>query len=241
MRNRYRQLLLSGGFIAAMSLSHAAIAGPVRDFERDLSNAYAHYRAALLSSNQSNKAATEAAIAAFGDAWSKQIAVHKATPPPHYADDTKWGETLDKVTSVIAKSKTEAGAGDLPKAHATLEAIRDLIGDLRLRNGTISYSDRVNIYHEHMEHVVTRTYGADAEGIAKLREDVAVLAFLATDLERFKPAELATDDAFKQALVALKTSVDTLQAAARAGETAKFDPLRKALKPTYSRFFIKFG
>lgn len=242
MRSQRNRAAFCGSFVAAAVFGLSALAGPVRDFERDLSRAYGHYRAALLNSNQSNKPGTESAIAAFDEAWSKQIALRRETPPPHYADDPRWTETLDKVGAVIAKSKREVQGGDLAKAHVTLEEIRDLIGDLRLRNGTISYSDRVNSYHEQMEHVVQRTYAANADGVAMLREDVAVLAFLAAELEKFKPVDLAADEPFKQALGTLKSSVDALQAAVRSGgDAAQVGALKKALKPAYSKFFIKYG
>ena len=232
---------MRGGLIAvALVLPVAAFAGQMQDFEKQLNSVYAHYRAALLQTNMKNKDATEAAIAAFEKGWS-EIAARKASAPPQYADDPKWGETLDQVGKVLATAKSEAAGGDLTKSHNTLEAIRDLIGDLRLRNGIISFSDRINAYHEQMEHVVLGNYAADVEGLAKLREDVAVLVFLAKDVERFKPAILAGDDGFKQALAGVLSSVSALQAAARSGETAKLVELRKALKPAYSKLFAKYG
>lgn len=230
------------GALAAVMLSWtpAASAGPMQDFERQVAGAYAHYRAALLQTNMKNKEATEAAIVAFEKGWG-EIATRKASPPPQYAEDAKWGETLDKVGTVIVEAKAEAARGDLAKSHATLEAIRDLIGDLRLRNGVISFSDRINAYHEHMEHVVEGKYGADPESLAKLREDVAVLAFLAADCEKFAPAALAGDAGFKQLLSGMVASVGALQAAARGGDAARIAETRKALKPAYSKLFAKYG
>lgn len=219
----------------------AVQAGPVRDFERELSAAYAHYRAALFLSNQNDKAKTEAALAAFDQAWASITATRRASPPPQYADDARWGETLDKAAAAIATAKSEVARGDVAKAHVTLEVVRDLIGGLRLRNGMMSLSDRVNAYHAHMEHVVGGTYASDADGNGKLREDVAVLAFLAQELGRFPPPEFASDDGFKLAVQSVRASVDALQAAVRAGEGGKIDSLRKALKPAYARFFAKYG
>lgn len=230
--------------LAALStlllLPMGVVAGPMQDFERQLNAAYAHYRAALLQTNLKNKDATQAAIAAFEKGWS-EIAGRKSSPPPQYAEDAKWGDTLEQVTKVLAAAKAEAAQGDLTKSHNTLEAIRDLIGDLRQRNGVTSFSDRINTYHEHMEVVVEGKYASDPEGMAKLREDVAVLIFLAKEVEKFKPATFGGDDVFKQVLSGMLASVTALQAAVRSGESARIEELRKALKPAYSKLFARYG
>jgi hypothetical protein len=225
---------------AGLLLPAAASAGPMQDFERQLTATYAHYRAALMQTNQKNKEATEKAIADFEIGWAAILA-RKASPPPQYMDDHKWSQTLDAVAGVLAEAKGEAAKGELAKSHNTLEAIRDLIGDMRQRNGIITFSDRMNTYHEQMERVVEGRYSTDANGLAKLREDVAVLAFVAEEVERYRPADLDQDQAFKQGLADMKASIVALQAAVRAGDTARLDGLRKALKPPYSRLFAKYG
>jgi hypothetical protein len=224
----------------ALLLPMLAHAGPVQDFERQLTDVYAHYRAALMQTNQKNQPATEAAIAQFEKGWAGIVA-RKASPPPQYVGDAKWGETLDKVAAILEKAKTQAAKGDLTQSHETLEAIRYAVAEMRQRNGIVAFSDHMNAYHEQMEIVVAGKYEPGAEGVARLREDVAVLAFLAAEVDRNKPASLAADEAFTQGLAALKASVAALQAAARKGETAKLDELRKALKPPYSRLFVKYG
>ena len=231
--------LLGWLFAASLLIPLGANAGPVQDFEKQLTGTYAHYRAALFLTNQNKKDETLAALAAFEKGWA-DILAQKTTPPPQYADDAKWPATLDEVSHVLHGAKGEAERGDLAKSHETLEAIRDLIGDLRLRNGMISFSDRMNAYHEQMEKVAGGNYDGEP-GLAKLREDVAVLAFLANEVERFKPAAFAADPAFVQGLAALTASVAALQTAVRAGDTAKLGELRKAIKPPYSRLFLRYG
>jgi hypothetical protein len=174
----------------ALLLPLSALAGPVADFERDLTAIYAHYRAALFQTNQNNKAATEKAIADFEAGWTRVVLARRASPPPQYADDPKWTETLGKVDAVLIQAKADMARGELAKAHETLEAIRDLIGYLHLRNGIVTFSDRMNAYHEQMEHLVEGSWPVDADGLGKLREETAVLAHLAAELERFKPAAL---------------------------------------------------
>lgn len=223
----------------ALLMPGPALAGPMQDFEAQLTGVYAHYRAALFHTNQNKKDETLAAIAAFEKGWG-DILARKSNPPPQYADDSSWSETLDKVGLVLKGARAEAERGELAMSHETLEAIRDLIGTLRLRNGIVSFSDRMNAYHEQMEKVLLGTYEAEA-GLAKLREDIAVLAFLAGEVEKFRPVALDKDEAFRKGLAAVKASVDALQSAARAGDFAKLADLRKALKPPYSRLFLKYG
>lgn len=225
---------------AALLLSGAAGAGPVQEFEKQLTEVYAHYRAALMQTNVKNQAATESAIAAFEKGWSGILA-RKSSPPPQYADDTRWGETLDKVATILGQAKAEAGKGDLARSHETLEAIRYQIAALRQRNGIVSFSDHMNAYHEQMEIVVGGSYAADAEGLARLREDVAVLAYLMAEVERNRPGQLASDETFSQGVAAMKASVTALQLAVRSGDTTRLTELRKALKPPYSRLFVRYG
>jgi heme oxygenase len=80
-------------------------------------------------------------------------------------DDAKFASTLAEVTSVAKKAHAAISKGDLADAHEILEKIRDLLGDLRSRNGIVTFSDRMNAYHEAMEHILTKPYeGYDAKG-----------------------------------------------------------------------------
>lgn len=226
--------------LTATLLATAAHAGPVADYERALAGAYAPYRAALMQTNQKDKPGTEASLAKFEMAWGQLMAKYRSAPPPQYADDPKWAETIAGIEAIIVKAKAEANKGDLAAAHDTLEAVRERLGELRARNGVVTFSDRMDAYHHHMEVVLIGKYEG-AEGIGRLREGAAVLAHLAGLVEQHAPAGLATDGAFKEMLTALTGSAKALLEAARSGDREAITAAMKALKPAYARMFVRYG
>lgn len=232
------------GAMAALAMSavlaSGAVAGPFADFERALAAAYIPYKAALFQTNQKDKAGTEKSLEAFTAQWGQLMKSYRASPPPQYADDTGWAATVGAIDEMIAAAKVEVAKGDLAKAHDVLEGVRDKLGQMRTRNGVIVYSDRVDTYHEHMEHVLAGKYPG-AEGMAKLREDAAVLAYLAELLEKHQPAALKGEAGFKDGLAAMVGAAKALQAAARSGEPEATAKAMKALKPAYAKFFVRFG
>lgn len=230
--------------LAAVLALHAgaASAGPVADFEKALAAAYAPYRAALMQTNQKDKAATEQSLGAFEARWTALTKIYRTAPPPQYADDERWPATLASVDQTIEAAKSETARGDLAKAHDVLESIRRQLGDLRTRNGVITFSDRMDAYHEKMEEIAgARHDPSDTAALARLRENAAVLAYLAQGIEKHPPAAAATDPTYKDILAGLTSSVDALLSAVRSGDALATAKAISALKPSYARMFVKFG
>ena len=223
-----------------LALIGSASAGPVSDFETAMRGAYADYRGALFQTNANKPEAAVQAVDAFKQKWAA-LAAANVTAPPQYADDPAYTETLAKVAAITDKAATEVAAGKLPEAHATLEAIRFEIGGLHERNGIVGFSDRMNAYHAKMEDVLGKDYsGFDAAGLGALREDAAVLAYLAADIKAYPPAE-AADPAYGKLLDGMTDSVTKLANAARAGDPAATKSALDGLKVPYSKLFLKFG
>lgn len=221
-------------------LASAAEAGPFADFERALAGAYGPYKAALFQTNQKDREGTDKSLAAFEAQWAQLMKTYRTAPPPQYADDAGWAATVGAIDTLIASAKAETAKGDLVKAHDVLEGVREKLGDLRARNGVVIFSDRVDAYHEHMEHVLNGKYSG-ADGTVTLREDAAVLVHLAAQLERNAPAAMKGEAAFKDGLAAMVGAAKALQAAARGGDAEAIGKAMKALKPAYAKFFVRFG
>ena len=96
--------------------------------------------------------------------------------------------------------------------------------------------------HEKMEKVLGDGYeGWDAAGRARLAGDMAVLAYLAEDLDRHRPAALVGSTEFQGLMGAVRSSIAAVNQALAGGQP---DAIRKAvggLKPAYSKFFLRFG
>ncbi len=235
--------MVRGALAAAMmsaALSSGVSAGPFADFERALAAAYTPYKAALFQTNQKDKAGTEKSLAAFEAQWGQLMKTYRSAPPPQYADDAGWSATVAAVEKLIASAKAETAKGDLAKAHDVLEGVRDQLGSLRLRNGVVVFSDRVDAFHEHMEHVLVGKY-VGVEGVATLREDAAVLVHLATLVEKNAPAGFKGEAAFNEGLSAMVGAAKALLAAARSGDGEAIGKAMKGLKPAYAKFFVKYG
>ena len=228
--------------IAATSLVLAgpAYAGPVSDIEKSMRSAYADYRGALFQTNANNRDEAVKAVDGFKQKWSALVAAN-GVAPPQYADDSSYAATLAKVSAVIEAAAAQTTAGKLAEAHETLEAVRDQIGGLHERNGVIAFSDRMNAYHAKMEQILAKDYGGfSVMGLGDLREDAAVLAYLAADIAAHPPAESA-DAAYRTLLDGMNGSVAALGQAAKSADAGAAKKAVDGLKVPYSKFFLKFG
>jgi soluble cytochrome b562 len=239
-----RKSLPALAFAATLAVTLAATAahaGKIADFEAGLRNAYASYRVALFDSNRGNAEATAAAINKFSAQWAGLMTDWRSAPPPQYADDPKWAETLATVASTLDAAKTEAKAGNLPAAHKTLEAVRNALWQLHQRNGIIGFSDRMNAYHAEMEKVLTLDPALYSGKVApEVVELAGVLDYLAHQIETH-PAPEAADPDYAGLEAGFLSAAADFAAAARSGDPAKVKAAIAGLKPAYSKFFLKFG
>jgi len=234
------RIFCSIALAAGLFCTGPVMAGPVSDFEVSMRDAYADYRSALFLTNSGKVGAAIQALDAFMRKWSVLTAAD-ATPPPQYADDTGFRQTLDAVAAAVAKARTEAQGNSLSKAHETLEGVRNQISNLHERNGIIGFSDRMNAYHAEMEAILGTDYAAlGTDGMGRLREDAAVLSYLAAAVAAHPPPE-SVNPSYKPLLDGLLASAAALRDAARTGDIAAARPAIGALKPAYSRFFLMFG
>jgi hypothetical protein len=228
--------------IAVLALALPAFAGPIADYEAAFRTAYADYRSALFATNTNNRPASDKTVAAFEQKWSALAAKHRASPPPHYAEDPKWAATLDEVSGILVRAKAEIAKGDLAEAHETLESMRDVFAALRARNGVIAYSDRIDAFHHSMEEIGTKPYGGfTGAGLTELIEDAAILAHLGAELKKSPPPDALQSPEFAPLLDAVLKSVADLQAAAHAGDLDKIKAARARIKPAFAKLFVKFG
>ena len=205
--------------------------------------AYVPYRAALFRTNSKAQAESEQAIAQARAQWQALSERHAARPPAPYDRDPGFAATLKQVDDVYAKAQAQIADRRLPDAHVTLEEARDLMADLRRRNGVIVFSDHMNAYHEEMEWVLNEGAGILAQpgGMLALAGRAGVLDYLGKRLRSEAPAALAGDAEFGRLVDAVQGSVAALRGAiARQDEAAVREALGK-LKPPYSRLFLKFG
>ncbi len=223
--------LMSGPGLAADELTDAMQA------------AYAPYREALFRTNSKAQAESEAAVAAARSSWKSLSERFGRRAPAPYDRDTQLAGTLTAVAAVYERAESQIRDRKLPEAHETLEEARDLMAELRRRNGVVVFSDHMNAYHEHMEHAITDGLkdAESAQGALLVMARVGVLELLVGRLRSEAPASLQREPGFAPALQAVEASVAALRAAALAQDTAAMRRALTALKRPYSQLFLKFG
>lgn len=208
-----------------------------------INQAYAPYRAVLFRTNSKAQAESEQAMGQAQLAWKSILSRFASRPPIPYDTDSEFGASLNAVTRVYEQAAGEIGQGKLPQAHETLEQARDIMAELRRRNGVIVFSDHMNAYHAEMEHVLGQgpAMTGSQQGMLTLVSRVGVLDYLARRLRVEAPKALQNDAEFNASLQALEASVSALQRAAMAQDAEATREALGRLKGPYSRMFLKFG
>jgi hypothetical protein len=213
-----------------------AWAGPFSDFENQLREAYGSYRIALFQTNSGKQEESSGALKAFLAKWSALQEKWGKAPPPQYADDEAWADFLESVTKLAVKASEQVHDGKMPEAHETLEGVREEVGSLHIRNGIMHFSDRMNTYHTAMEKILT-----NQSDPGKVREDAAVLAYLVAQALAHPPAEAADSKEYEQLANAFRKAANDFLMAARSGDMETIKASKATLKPSYAKFFLKFG
>lgn len=235
-------IALSIMLVSVVSRSEAETA--FQQFYQQQNEAYAKYRVALFQTNKNDPEASLKAASQFLQQWNSIIQHYADAPPEIFAADTEWKATLAQIAEIAAKGKTEIEAGDLAEAHETLEAIRDELTELRQRNHVIVFSDHINSYHEVMEHLLEAGYTPeklDAAAVNRIREQLAVLEFLAVAIKENTPQEYRSNTQYQQLEQGLFSSLQVLRNTLENNLTGEIVPAIQNLKPPYAKLFLNFG
>jgi hypothetical protein len=237
--------LATAALALALALSCFAMPAAAADPATDaMQAAYAPYRAALFRTNTKSQPESEQAIADATRAWAAVAERFAAAPPVPYAGDPRFAATVNEVTAVYREAERLIRAGRLADAHEELEKVRDLLADLRQRNGVVVYSDPMNAYHAEMEHVIGDgpKLLREPKGALLLMARVGTLEYLAERLRTQAPPALQADAEFAAGQKAVEGSVAALKRALLDGQdAAAVERAIGGLKGPYSRLFLKFG
>jgi hypothetical protein len=238
LRSRLKQIAVV--VLSACAVFPALAADPVTDA---MQAAYGPYRVALFRTNSNSQAEAQQAMAQAQQTWAKLAAQFGNKPPAPYDRDTAFATSLADVSKVYTKASEQVNANQLPAAHETLEAARDIMAQMRKRNQVVVYSDHMNAYHSEMEHVLIdgSKILTQPNGLQQLTASVGVLTYLSKKLRTEAPTNYANNAEFKDLLQAVEKSVADLKTALFAqNEVAVKDAISK-MKTPYSKMFLKFG
>jgi hypothetical protein len=241
---KYRTSLVLLSLIVLAITANSDAETSFQQFYKQQNEAYAKYRAALFQTNKNDREASLKATAQFLQQWDAIVQQYAASPPEIFAADSAWKATLEKISEIAVKGKTEIEAGALVEAHETLEAIRDEFTELRRRNHVVVFSDHVNTYHEVMEHLLLAGDSPeklDAAALNSIREQLGVLEFLAEQIKVNAPQEYRSNEAYQKLENGLFASIKFLRVALDNNVTEEIVKAIQNLKPPYSKLFLNFG
>ena len=236
-RIRFALVLLAAVLLAPLARAADAVTDA-------LQAAYEPYRAALFRTNAGSAIESQRALTAAREAWQQVRERFAGSAPAPYDRDRDFGATLAAVDAVYGRAAGDVQQGRLAAAHETLEEVRDLLAELRRRNGVVTFSDHVNAYHAQMEKVLqagAEQLAAGPAGLIELGFEAGALEHLAAQLRAQAGAALLGDAAFVAALDAVQSSSARLRAALRASDVEAVRKSLGELKPPFSRLFLRFG
>jgi len=127
-------------WVAALYPPPAAADEATEAFHAAIAGAYRHYREASHYLETGNAELGELALDQFLAEWKALAARYAEMPPPAYAKDTEFAETLTAI-----EGKAQSAVGSAPaEALLALKPIRDDLAALRKRSGQQSFSDCVD-------------------------------------------------------------------------------------------------
>ncbi len=224
--------------LAFVGMAHAA--DPVTDL---MQAANAPYRMALYKTNGNSQQEAQQALTQAQAMWSKLEAQFAAKPVAPYDRDAAFAASVAEVSQVYQQAAKEVAVGELSKAHNTLERVRDVTADMRLRNNVVVFSDHMNAYHSQME--VVLIHGSETlaqpKGMLLLTAQTGALSYLAKQLGAQAPAALQQNAEFGGLLKAVEQSVGNVEAALLNQDAAAVKEAIGKLKGPYSKLFAKFG
>lgn len=205
--------------------------------------AYPAYRAALFRTNTKSQAESEQALSQARAGWQAVIERFGGKPQPPYDRDPAFSRTLSQVAAVYEKADAQVRAQHLAEAHETLEEARDLMAELRRRNGVVVYSDHMNAYHAQMEHLLGEgpKQLAAAQGFMLVMAQLGTLEYLARELRNQALPSMTSDAEFPALLNAVEGSLARLRSALLAQDGPAASKAIGQLKGPYSRLFMRFG
>jgi len=114
------------------------------DFHATYDDAYAHYREAFFHSRTGNTPVAAIALDEFVVKWTALVARFADDPPPEYANNGVWKSALQDILGRAERGLDALDEDDAETAREAINPIRTILGDLRRRNGVVSYSDTVD-------------------------------------------------------------------------------------------------
>lgn len=127
--------------MSALPLATAASADPLAEFNAKVSASYGGYRAAMNYLRTGNPGLASLELGMAADDWQAVERAYKSSPPPAFANDNEFADTLADIGKALNSGLSSAADGNMKAAEKVLQPVRGMLYDLRKRNGVRVYAD----------------------------------------------------------------------------------------------------
>ncbi len=242
---RNRNSLLALALFAALLWPTAARAETTAAFLEASAEAYAPYRGALSYLHTGNAGLAALALDAMAARWAALSDRFRDRPPAAFAADPAWRASLDAITGRIETARARLEAGDPQGAAAALAPIRAALGDLRRRNGIVTFSDRIDAFSAAMEAMWVHRRNppdmADPQAIAALAEQARALLLALLDVATEAPKKIAADPQFQRLIEGAFGSMGSIDGAIQLRDQTILISTLRELRSTERLLWLYFG
>lgn len=163
----------------ALTAASPCLAGGLDAFLDDVASANGHYRQAMFYLRTGNPAVADFELKQMHRVWAAVMEGHAGAPPPPFAGDPEFGNSLSAIATAIDAGLEHVAAGDSEAGRAALAPVRGLLSDLRRRNRLYVASDCIDEFSAAADALWRFRHAppafADAEAVNSLRRSAAIV------------------------------------------------------------------
>lgn len=243
MRGTIRIVLLAALCIAT-ALSSAG-ASQLKVFHSDVATAFTHYRGALFYLRTGNDATAALELDLFGQKWNELAEKWRNAPPDAFADDPEWQQSIASVTASLKAGLKVLDTSTPKAAREALLPVRQILYQLRRRNGIFVFSDCVEEMHGKMSEIWQYRRNppdfADLAQVNSLKAKIAVYGYLLGKCHAIAPPAYTKNVEFNGLFDGARNSLGTLLDATDMGQRQRFINILRELRPFDRLIFLRFG
>ncbi len=214
-------------------------------FDSTISEAYTGYRAATSYLRTGNPGLASLEAAGALDALKEAIVKYGDMPPSAYAKDSTFKQTLSDIRDRLEKGLAEAEEGNTKAAAGTLAPVRDMLYELRKRNGVRLYADCITELNRAMEPLFRHRHEtpdlANADVRAQVTAESRTYEDLLNDCRSMAPESYEDDVEFKRLFDGTLESVQSMYPAIDSGEPGRVINVLRELRSFDRIIYFRFG
>ncbi len=239
--------LLAAGLALLLLAPLAAGAGEKTPFLDAVSRAYPHLKMSWFYTRTGSGGVAALEIAAFREAWAGIESRFSTAPPPRFAADVRWRQSLSAISAIAGRALDHVDSGRLKAAHGALGEARRTLSELRRRNGVVVFSDHVDAYGVHVARLTEIRKALRKSGrltpktLDELRRIAVALTAAVRNISDNAPPKLTRNSAFLASIEGNFKSIGKLERGIRRTHLKAIIGSVAAVRSVYVLLFIRYG